>query len=116
MTKQTLLSGIQPTGKMHFGNYLGAISNWVTLQHDYNAYFMMADLHALTSVYENPQKLREDKLNLAIDIYSAAINPDQACLYYQSDVPEHAELHLILSMMTPLPWLERVPTYKSKMA
>ncbi len=114
--KQTLLSGIQPTGKLHLGNYLGAVSNWVKLQHDYNAFFMMADLHALTSIYENPEKLREDKLNLAIDLFSAGIDPDTACLYYQSDVPEHAELHLILSMMTPLPWLERVPTYKSKMA
>lgn len=111
---QTLLSGIQPTGKLHLGNYLGAIANWVQLQNHYNAFFMMADLHALTSVYENPEKLRQDKLNLAIDLFSAGIDPDKACLYYQSDVPEHAELHLILSMITPLPWLERVPTYKSK--
>jgi tryptophanyl-tRNA synthetase len=113
--KKTLLSGIQPTGKMHLGNYLGAVSNWVTLQDSFDAYFMIADLHALTSVYENPTQLAQDKLALAVDLLSAGIDPSRATLYFQSDVPEHAELHLILSMMTPLPWLERVPSYKGKL-
>lgn len=115
MKKQRLVSGIQPTGKMHLGNYLGAVSNWVQLQHTYYAYFLIVDLHALTTVYDNPAKLREDKLNLAIDLLASGIDPEACCLYYQSDVPEHSELHLILSMLTPLPWLERVPSYKSKL-
>ena len=109
-----LLSGIQPTGKMHLGNYLGAIQNWVSLQSTYDSYFMIVDLHSLTSVYENPGQLRIDKQNLALDLLAAGIDPEKACLFYQSDVPEHSELHLILSMITPLPWLTRVPSYKSK--
>lgn len=116
MPKKRLLSGIQPTGKMHLGNYLGAVKNWVSLQETYESFFMIVDLHALTSVYENPGQLKTDKLNLAIDILAAGIDPAKCALYFQSDVPEHAELHLILSMITPLPWVERVPTYKSKLA
>ena len=115
MTKQKLLSGIQPTGKMHLGNYLGAIQNWVKLQDTYDATLLIVDLHALTTVYDNPARLREDKYNLALDLLAAGVDPQKCCLYYQSDVPEHAELHLVLSMLTPLPWLERVPTYKSKL-
>lgn len=114
MSQPRLLSGIQPTGKMHLGNYLGAIQNWVTLQDHYESYFMVVDLHSLTSVYENPAQLRTDKQNLALDLLAAGIDPQKACLFYQSDVPEHSELHLILSMITPLPWLTRVPSYKSK--
>ena len=113
-TLPRLLSGIQPTGKMHLGNYLGAIQNWVSLQSRFDSYFMIVDLHALTSVYENPAQLRIDKQNLALDLLGAGIDPEKACLFYQSDVPEHSELHLILSMITPLPWLTRVPSYKSK--
>ncbi len=109
-----LISGIQPTGKMHLGNYLGAISNWVKLQDNYDSYFLIADLHSLTTVYEHPQKLRDDKLDLAIDLLSCGIDPEKCCLCYQSDVPEHAELFLVLSMMSPLPWLTRVPSYKGK--
>lgn len=112
--KKRLLSGIQPTGKMHLGNYLGAVSNWVELQHKYDSFFVIVDLHALTSVYDNPERLRRDKFDLAVDLISAGIDPEKCCLYYQSDVPEHSELHLILSMITPLPWLTRVPTYKGK--
>jgi len=113
--KKTLLSGIQPTGKMHLGNYLGAVQNWVALQHDYECFFMIVDLHALTTVYESPGQLAQDKLNLAIDLLASGVDPEKSTLYFQSDVPEHSELHLILSMITPLPWLTRVPTYKSKM-
>ncbi len=111
---QRLVSGIQPTGKMHLGNYLGAVKNWLSLQGQYDSYFMIADLHSLTTVYENPAQLRADKLELATDLLAAGIDPNTACLFFQSDVPEHSELHLILSMMTPTPWLTRVPTYKSK--
>jgi tryptophanyl-tRNA synthetase len=114
MSKKRLVSGIQPTGRMHIGNFLGAIQNWVSLQDDYDSFFMIADLHALTSVYENPSQLRVAKRELAIDILAAGVDPEKACLFYQSDVREHAELHLYLSMVTPLPWLERVPTYKGK--
>lgn len=115
MSRKRLVSGIQPTGRMHIGNYVGAISNWVTLQDKYEAFFLIVDLHSLTSVYENPAQLREDKLNLAIDLLASGIDPEQSSLFYQSDVLGHSELHLIFSMMTPLGWLERVPTYKSKL-
>jgi tryptophanyl-tRNA synthetase len=110
-----LISGIQPTGKMHLGNYLGAVKNWVELQDQYESYFIIVDLHSLTTVYENPGQLKTDKWNLALDILAAGVDPQKACLFNQSDVPEHSELHLILSMITPLPWLQRVPTYKGKM-
>lgn len=115
MAKKRLLSGIQPTGKMHLGNYLGAVSNWVNLQNDYDSIFLIVDYHSLTSVYENPEQLRAHKRDLAIDLLSVGVDPEKCALCYQSDVPEHCELHLIFSMMTPLPWLTRVPTYKSKM-
>ena len=114
MIKKRLLSGIQPTGKMHLGNYLGAVTNWIELQDSYEAYYMIADLHALTSVYENPEKLRIDKKNLALDLLAVGIDPEKSCLFNQSDVQEHSELHLIFSMITPLAWLTRVPSYKSK--
>jgi len=111
---QRLVSGIQPTGKMHLGNWLGAVSNWVRVQDEYDAFFFVADLHSLTSVYEDPSQLRQSKLELAMDLLSAGINPQKACLFFQSDVPAHSELHVLFSMITPLPWLERVPTYKDK--
>ncbi len=113
MAKRRLLSGIKPTGRLHLGNYLGAVSNWVRLQDEFDCFFMIADYHALTSVYEDPKQLRQDKLELAIDLLSLGVDPQKSCLFFQSDVMEHAELHLLLSMMTPLSWLERVPTYKS---
>ena len=115
MRKKRLVSGIQPTGRMHLGNYLGAIQNWVALQNEYDAFFMIADWHALTTLYENTSNLRDDKYALALDLLGAGVDPKKACLFFQSDVPFHAELHLLLSMITPLPWLERVPTYKGKM-
>ena len=114
MNKKRLLSGIQPTGRMHLGNYLGAVSNWAKMQEDNDAFFMIADLHALTCVYENPAKLRTDKYNLALDLLAAGIDPEKSCLFNQSEVKEHSELHLALSMITPLSWLTRVPSYKSK--
>jgi len=113
-TLQRLVSGIQPTGAMHLGNYWGAIKNWVTLQADYQTFFMIADLHSLTSVYDDPSRLRQDRYHLILDLLSVGIDPQKACLFFQSDVPQHAELHLVFSMLTPLPWLERVPSYKSK--
>lgn len=114
MTKKRLISGIQPTGQMHLGNYLGAIANWIDLQSTYDAIFLIVDLHSLTTLYDHPSDILTHKQNLAIDLLALGVNPNSACLAMQSDISEHYELHLILSMLTPLSWLERVPTYKDK--
>lgn len=114
MAKKRVLSGIQPTGRLHLGNLIGALENWVKLQEKYECFFEIADLHALTSIYDETQGLKEDIREVAIDLLSVGIDPKKSTLFVQSDVPEHSELHLILSMITPLPWLERVPTYKGK--
>ena len=114
MSQKRLLSGIQPTGKVHLGNYIGAIQNWVELQDSYETFLMIADLHALTSTYEQTESLSSIKLELAIDLLASGIDPEKCSLFIQSEIPEHSELHLIFSMITPLGWLERVPTYKSK--
>lgn len=96
------------------GNLIGAIENWVRLQDKYDCYFFIADIHALTTTYDNPRNLREDVKQVAIDLLSSGLDPDKCVIFKQSDLPEHSELHLLFSMITPLPWLERVPTYKSK--
>lgn len=114
MTK-ILLSGIQPTGHMHLGNYLGAVQSWVQYQDTYHSFLFVADLHALTTRYLASQGLREAKKALLLDILACGVDPQKVCLFFQSDVSMHAELHLLFSMMTPLPWLERVPTYKDKL-
>jgi tryptophanyl-tRNA synthetase len=114
MKKQRALSGIQPTGRLHLGNLIGAVENWVRLQDKYDCFFFIADYHALTTAYGESAKLREDIKQVAIDLLAAGIDPEKAVLFRQSDVPEHAELHLLFSMITPLGWLERVPTYKGK--
>ena len=114
MKMKRVLSGIQPSGKLHLGNLVGALSNWVKLQDQYECFFFIADLHALTTGYENVKKLPEDTLDMAADLLSVGLDPKKCVIFKQSDVPEHAELHLLLSMITPLSWLERVPTYKSK--
>jgi tryptophanyl-tRNA synthetase len=105
---------VQPTGRLHLGNLIGAIENWVKLQDKYDCYFFIADLHALTSAYDETKSLKEDVKQVAIDLLSAGLDPKKCVLFRQSALPEHAELHLLFSMITPLPWLERVPTYKSK--
>ncbi|MEE8637686.1 MAG: tryptophan--tRNA ligase [Candidatus Margulisiibacteriota bacterium] len=109
-----VLSGIQPTGRLHLGNLIGAIENWVELQDKYECYFFIADLHALTSAYDETDHLKEDINQAAIDLLSSGLDAKKCVLFKQSDVPEHSELNLLFSMITPLPWLERVPTYKSK--
>jgi len=114
MIKKRVLSGIQPTGRLHLGNLIGAVENWVELQKTHDCYFFIADYHALTTAYAETKELKENIKQVAIDLLSAGIAPEQAVVFKQSDVPEHAELHLLFSMITPLPWLERVPTYKSK--
>ncbi len=114
MSKQRILSGMRPTGKLHLGNYLGALSNWVKLQSEYECFFMVADWHALTD-HSNTTRIYEDIEEVLIDWLVAGLNPEVSTLFIQSHVPEHAELHLLLSMITPLPWLERCPTYKEKL-
>src|SRR5690606_18622926 len=103
---------MRPTGRLHLGHLHGVINNWIKLQHEYECFFFVADWHALTTHYENPQILEESIWEMVIDWLSAGVSPNAATLFLQSKVPEHAELHLLLSMMTPLGWLERVPTYK----
>ncbi|HKJ10077.1 MAG TPA: tryptophan--tRNA ligase [Gammaproteobacteria bacterium] len=109
-----VLSGMRPTGRLHLGHYHGVLKNWVELQHQYECFFFVADWHALTTHYEEPGVISRNVWDLVIDWLAAGINPGAAKMFIQSRVPEHAELHLLLSMVTPLGWLERVPTYKDQ--
>ena len=108
-----VLSGMQPTGRMHVGNYLGALRNWVRLQDEYECIFFVADYHSLTEATE-PASIRPATVEMVLDWLAAGIDPERSTVFLQSDLPEVAELHLLLSMSTPLGWLERVPTYKEK--
>jgi tryptophanyl-tRNA synthetase len=114
MTPRRILSGMRPTGSLHLGNYHGALKNWIELQYEYDCYFFIADYHALTTGYEDPSDIESSAWTIVIDWLAAGLNPAVATLFIQSRVPEHAELHLLLSMITPLGWLERVPTYKDQ--
>ncbi|HEX2212819.1 MAG TPA: tryptophan--tRNA ligase, partial [Mycobacterium sp.] len=107
-----VLSGMRPTGALHLGHYHGVLKNWVKLQHEYQCLFFVADWHALTTHYDSPATIEHNTREMLIDWIAAGVDPAQAVLFVQSQVPEHAELHLLLSMFTPLGWLERVPTYK----
>ncbi len=111
-----VLSGMRPTGPLHLGNYHGALRNWVELQYQYECFFCIVDWHALTTAYDDTSHLQENIRAVLIDWLAAGLNPGVATLFIQSHVPEHAELHLLLSMVTPLGWLERVPTYKEQQA
>jgi tryptophanyl-tRNA synthetase len=111
---QRVLSGMRPTGALHLGNYHGALRNWIELQYQYECFFFVADWHALTTGYEDTAGLQEAIREVMIDWLAAGLNPGVATLFVQSHVPEHAELHLLLSMITPLAWLERVPSYKDQ--
>jgi tryptophanyl-tRNA synthetase len=113
-TPRRVLSGMRPTGALHLGNYHGALRNWTELQYEYDCYFFVADYHALTTGYEETGELEANAWGIVIDWLAAGVNPAVATLFIQSKVPEHAELHLLLSMITPLGWLERVPTYKDQ--
>ncbi len=115
MSKKRVLSGMQPSGLLHLGNLLGALENWRKLQDQYECYYFIADWHALTTNYADTSKIRTHVKEMVIDWLSAGLDPEKAVLFKQSLVPEHAVLHVLLSMSTPLPWLERVPTYKEKM-
>jgi tryptophanyl-tRNA synthetase len=105
---------MRPTGELHLGNYHGALKNWTELQYQYQCYFFVADIHALTTGYEDTSKLEDNTWNMVIDWLAAGVNPAVATVFIQSRVPEHSELHLLLSMMTPLGWLERVPSFKDQ--
>jgi len=113
-SKKRVLSGMRPTGKLHLGNYMGALYNWVRLQHEYECYFFIADWHALTTDYADPSAVRENTREVALDWLGAGLDPEKCVLFVQSRVKQHAELHLLFSMITPLGWLERVPTYKEQ--
>lgn len=114
MSKGRLLSGMQPTGLLHLGNLEGALANWVKLQNEYDAFFVIVDWHALTTLYDKTDLIRRYTREAAIDFIAAGLDPDKCAIFVQSHVKEHAELHLLLSMITPVSWLERVPTYKEK--
>ena len=109
-----VLSGMRPTGKLHLGHYHGVLKNWVKLQHEYECYFFVADWHALTTHYEDPHIIEQNVWDMVVDWLAAGVSPGASTMFVQSRVPEHAELHLLLSMMTPLSWLERVPSYKDQ--
>ena len=111
---QTIVSGMRPTGRLHLGHLHGALRNWVPLQKDYRCYFLVADWHALTSDYASPQSLQQSSVDMVTDWLSVGLDPQRSVIARQSQIKQHAELHLLLSMITPLPWLERNPTYKEQ--
>jgi tryptophanyl-tRNA synthetase len=114
MHPDRVLSGMRPTGALHLGHYHGVLKNWVKLQHEYECFFFVADWHALTTHYDQPEIIEDSVWEMVTDWLAAGIDPAHVTLFIQSHVPEHAELHLLLSMITPLGWLERVPTYKDQ--
>jgi tryptophanyl-tRNA synthetase len=112
--KERVLSGMQASGKLHIGNLVGALSNWVGLQDRYDCYYFVADWHGLTTGYADPSSIKESTKDILINFLAAGLDPEKCTIFIQSRVLEHAELHLLLSMITPLSWLARVPTYKEK--
>lgn len=114
MAIERVLSGMRPTGNLHLGHYNGVLKNWIKLQHEYECLFFVADWHALTTHYDTPEIIEESVWEMVIDWLAAGVDPSNATIFIQSRVPEHAELHTLLSMITPLSWLERVPTYKDQ--
>lgn len=109
-----VLSGMRPTGRLHLGHHHGVLKNWLKLQNEYDCFFFVADWHALTTHYEEPEIIANSVWDMVIDWLAAGLDPSNATIFIQSRVPQHAELHVLLSMITPLPWLERVPTYKDQ--
>ena len=114
MKKERVLSGMRPSGGLHLGNYLGALRNWVSLQDTYACFYFIADLHALTTDYNDTKDLPDLITEMAIDWLAAGLDPEKSVLFVQSRIPEHSELHLLFSMITPVSWLERVPSYKEQ--
>jgi tryptophanyl-tRNA synthetase len=113
-TRKRVLSGMRPTGKLHLGNYVGALQNWVGMQEKYECFFEVADWHALTTDYADTSQVKESSIEAVTDWLAAGLDPEKSVIFIQSHVPAHAELHLLFSMITPLGWLERVPSYKEQ--
>jgi tryptophanyl-tRNA synthetase len=114
MSRPRILSGMRPTGALHLGNYMGALESWVALQDPYECFFSIVDWHSLTTDYSDPSAIQGNVIEVATDWLAAGLDPARSTLFVQSLVPQHAELHLLLSMIVPVPWLERVPTYKEQ--
>jgi tryptophanyl-tRNA synthetase len=112
--RKRVLSGMRSTGKLHLGNFVGALDNWVRMQDEYECFFFIADWHALTTDYADTSRIKQNSLEVLLDWLAAGLDPNRCTMFIQSHVPQHAELHLLLSMITPLGWLERVPTYKEQ--
>jgi len=112
--RKRVLSGMRSTGKLHLGNYVGALQNWVRMQDEYECFYFIADWHALTTDYADTSQVKQNSVEVLLDWLAAGLDPDRCTMFIQSHVPQHAELHLLLSMITPLGWLERVPTYKEQ--
>ena len=115
MTRKRIMSGMRPTGSLHLGNYFGALDNWVKLQNDYECFFSIVDWHALTTGYEETKDLNKNIIDIAVDWISAGLDPDKCTMFIQSNIKEIAELHLLFSMIVPVSWLERCPTYKDQL-
>ena len=113
-SRKRVLSGMRSTGKLHLGNYVGALANWVEMQDEHECYFAVADWHALTTDYADTSQVKQNSIDVLLDWLAAGLDPARCTMFIQSHVPQHAELHLLLSMITPLGWLERVPTYKEQ--
>ena len=113
-SRKRVLSGMRSTGRLHLGNYVGALDNWVRMQDQYDCFFEVADWHALTTDYADTSRVKQNSLEVALDWLAAGLDPERSVIFIQSHVPAHAELHLLFSMITPLGWLERVPTYKEQ--
>ena len=113
--RKRVLSGMRPTGRLHIGHYFGALANWIKLQDEYDCYYFVADWHALTTDYADTSQVAQNTMDIGTDWLAAGLDPAKCTMFVQSQVPEHAELHLLLSMVTPLSWLERVPTYKEQL-
>lgn len=113
-SRKRVLSGMRSTGKLHLGNYVGALANWVKMQDQYECFFFLADWHALTTDYADTSLVKQNSLEVTLDWLAAGLDPERSTMFIQSHVPQHAELHLLFSMITPLGWLERVPTYKEQ--
>jgi len=115
MEKKRIVSGMRPTGRLHLGHVHGALNNWRSLQEDYQCFYFIADWHALTSEYDNTEIIKKSTIDIIIDWITVGLNPEESVFFVQSSIKEHAELHLIFSMVTPLSWLERNPTYKEQL-
>jgi tryptophanyl-tRNA synthetase len=113
-SRKRVLSGMRPTGKLHLGNFVGALDNWVRIENTYECFFFIADWHALTSDYADTSQVKQNSVEVLLDWLAAGLDPERTTMFIQSHVPQHAELHLLLSMITPLGWVERVPTYKEQ--